>query len=93
MQPTQSPNLIGADGIERLRRHVAGSIETKQLLLERCSGQILAAAERMVACFQQGNKILRAETGAAPRTRSTSPRNLSACSRNLSCVQGCRQSL
>ena len=33
MQPTQSPNLIRADAIERLRRHVAGSIHTKQLLL------------------------------------------------------------
>jgi phosphoheptose isomerase len=65
MQPTQSPNLIGADGIERLRRHVAGSIETKQRLLERCSGQILAAAERMITCFQQGSKILLCGNGGS----------------------------
>jgi D-sedoheptulose 7-phosphate isomerase len=66
MQRTaQSPELTGADAIDRLRRHVAGSIETKQRLVERCSGQILAAAERMITGFQQGGKILLCGNGGS----------------------------
>jgi D-sedoheptulose 7-phosphate isomerase len=64
-QPTQSPDLAGADAIDRLRRHVEGSIETKRRLVESCSVQILAAAERMITCFQKGGKILLCGNGGS----------------------------
>lgn len=64
-RPAQSPDLAGVDAIDRLRRHVAGSIETKQRLVECCSGQILAAAELMITCFQQGGKILLCGNGGS----------------------------
>jgi D-sedoheptulose 7-phosphate isomerase len=63
--PTLTSSLAGSDAVERMRRHILGSIETKQRVLEQCGDQILAAAERMTLCFQGGGKILLCGNGGS----------------------------
>lgn len=50
---------------ERLRRHVAGSIETKQKLLAECEDALIAAAEMMTATLQTGGKLLLCGNGGS----------------------------
>jgi phosphoheptose isomerase len=50
---------------ERLRRHVNGSIETKQKLLAACEDGLLAAAEAILAALQSGGKILLCGNGGS----------------------------
>ena len=50
---------------ERLRRHVAGSIETKQKLLTQCEDALIAAAQAMTETLQNGGKLLLCGNGGS----------------------------
>jgi phosphoheptose isomerase len=50
---------------ERLRRHVIGSIETKQRLLVACEDGLIAAAETITTSLQAGGKILLCGNGGS----------------------------
>jgi len=65
MHQTQTTTLLGADALERLQSHVKQSIETKQRLVGRCTDEILAAADRIALCFQQGGKVLLCGNGGS----------------------------
>lgn len=65
MQQTQTMTLLGADALQRLQSHVQQSIETKQRLAVRCTGDILAAADRIAQCFRQGGKVLLCGNGGS----------------------------
>jgi D-sedoheptulose 7-phosphate isomerase len=61
----QQIDHLGKDALERLRRHVAGSIEAKQRLLDRCADEILEAAGQIAACFRRGGKVLLCGNGGS----------------------------
>ena len=65
MQQTQTMTLLGADALQRLQSHVQQNIETKQRLAVRCTGDILAAADRIAQCFRQGGKVLLCGNGGS----------------------------
>jgi phosphoheptose isomerase len=65
MQETPAMTLLGTGALERLQSHVKESIETKQRLVTRCADEILAAADRVALCFQQGNKLLLCGNGGS----------------------------
>jgi phosphoheptose isomerase len=50
---------------ERLRRHVAGSIETKQKLLAECEDAMIAAAEVITQSLESGGKLLLCGNGGS----------------------------
>lgn len=50
---------------ERLRRHVAGSIETKQKLLVECEDALIAAANTITEALQNGGKLLLCGNGGS----------------------------
>jgi D-sedoheptulose 7-phosphate isomerase len=64
MKSSQATLLI-ATASERLRAHVAGSIDTKQKLLDSCEESILAAAEAMTACLLAGSKVMLCGNGGS----------------------------
>jgi phosphoheptose isomerase len=55
--------VIGAE--ERLRKHVLGSITTKQRLLEQCEAPILTAAETIASSMAAGGKMLLCGNGGS----------------------------
>lgn len=55
--------VIGAE--ERLRKHLLGSIATKQRLLEECEAPILAAAAAIASCIAAGGKMLLCGNGGS----------------------------
>jgi D-sedoheptulose 7-phosphate isomerase len=65
MQRTLSASLLATDALARLQNHVQQSIDTKQRLVERCGDEILAAAEQIALCFQQGGKLLLCGNGGS----------------------------
>jgi D-sedoheptulose 7-phosphate isomerase len=65
MQRTLSASLLATDALARLQNHVKQSIDTKQRLVERCGDEILAAAEQIAFCFQQGGKLLLCGNGGS----------------------------
>lgn len=50
---------------ERLRRHVHGSIETKQKLLAECEDALIAAAEAITKSLESGGKLLLCGNGGS----------------------------
>lgn len=50
---------------ERLRRHVAASIETKQKVLAQCEDSLIAAAEALTSSLTAGGKILLCGNGGS----------------------------
>jgi D-sedoheptulose 7-phosphate isomerase len=54
-----------ADGAERLRKHLLGSIETKQRVLDSCEDRILAAATAIVSSLHAGGKLLLCGNGGS----------------------------
>jgi phosphoheptose isomerase len=55
--------VIGAE--ERLRKHVLGSITTKQRILEQCEVPILAAARAIASSMAAGGKLLLCGNGGS----------------------------
>jgi len=54
-----------ADAAQRLRVHVLESMETKRKLLETAEEPILNAAKQLVACMQEGGKLLLCGNGGS----------------------------
>lgn len=50
---------------ERLRRHVEGSIATKQRLIAECESSMIAAAEAITTSLQSGGKLLLCGNGGS----------------------------
>lgn len=50
---------------ERLRRHVAGSIETKQKIVAECEESLIAAAEAITRSLESGGKVLLCGNGGS----------------------------
>jgi D-sedoheptulose 7-phosphate isomerase len=63
MQPRTQNLVEGAD--ERIRKHLVGSIATKQRVLEECSEAILAAAEAIAGSMGAGGKMLLCGNGGS----------------------------
>lgn len=53
------------NNIELVQQHFQNSITTKQLVIERCVPQIVAAAAAMLSCLKAGNKILACGNGGS----------------------------
>jgi len=61
----QADGFLIPDAVERLRRHIQDSIETKRKLLECREGEILAAASAITRCLQNGGKLLLCGNGGS----------------------------
>src|SRR5713226_4582161 len=57
--------MLVPDALERLRRHVLSSIETKEKLLAECAPAILAAAEAVTTCLRNGGKVMLCGNGGS----------------------------
>ncbi|MGA2327975.1 MAG: HAD-IIIA family hydrolase [Bryobacteraceae bacterium] len=62
--PAAPPGLLRTAG-ERLRRHVLGSISTKQKLLATCQQPILDAAALIATAFRTGGKVMLCGNGGS----------------------------
>jgi phosphoheptose isomerase len=62
---SMSGSILISTARERLRRHVAGSIETKQKLLSECEDALIAAASAMTQALQNGGKLLLCGNGGS----------------------------
>jgi D-sedoheptulose 7-phosphate isomerase len=62
--PAAPAGLLRTAG-ERLRRHVLGSIEAKQRLIEACGQPILAAAALIATVFRDGGKLMLCGNGGS----------------------------
>jgi D-sedoheptulose 7-phosphate isomerase len=58
-------NKQNSDPVQLLRRHLEGSIATKQRVLEMCEGQILAAAGEIATSLRCGGKLLLCGNGGS----------------------------
>ena len=52
--------------IDRVRAALAAGIRVKQALLEECAGSIAQAADRAIATFEGGHKVLLFGNGGSP---------------------------